>query len=76
MTARYPSTVMVSVVCPWDERDELDEAVFRRAIRFTRSAGFRHIYVFGTAGEGFMRMALVPPLVDCERAVSLLERLL
>jgi succinyldiaminopimelate transaminase len=31
---------------------------------------------FGTAGEGFMRMALVPPLADCERAVSLLERLL
>lgn len=53
MSARYPSTVMVSVVCPWDERDELDEPVFRRAIQFTRGAGFRHIYVFGTAGEGY-----------------------
>jgi len=31
---------------------------------------------FGAAGEGFIRMALVPPLADCERAVSLLERLL
>jgi len=31
---------------------------------------------FGAAGEGFMRMALVPPLADCERAVSLLEALL
>ena len=31
---------------------------------------------FGAAGEGFLRMALVPPLADCERAVSLLERLL
>jgi aspartate/methionine/tyrosine aminotransferase len=31
---------------------------------------------FGAAGEGFMRMALVPPLADCERAVSLLEQLL
>lgn len=52
MSARYPSTVMVSVVCPWDERNELDERVFREAIRFTRAADFRHIYVFGTAGEG------------------------
>jgi acetylornithine aminotransferase len=31
---------------------------------------------FGAAGEGFLRMALVPPLADCERAVSLLGRLL
>jgi succinyldiaminopimelate transaminase len=31
---------------------------------------------FGTAGEGFLRMALVPPLADCERAVRLLEALL
>jgi aspartate/methionine/tyrosine aminotransferase len=31
---------------------------------------------FGAAGEGFLRMALVPPLADCERAVTLLERLL
>lgn len=53
MTARYPSTVMVSVVCPWDEREQLDEAVFRRAIGLCRDAGFRHIYVFGTAGEGY-----------------------
>ena len=51
--ARYPATVMVSVVCPWDERFQLDEAVFRRAIRFTREADFTHIYVFGTAGEGY-----------------------
>ena len=31
---------------------------------------------FGAAGEGFLRMALVPPPADCERAVSLLEGLL
>ena len=31
---------------------------------------------FGPAGEGFIRMALVPPPEACERAVSLLERLL
>jgi aspartate/methionine/tyrosine aminotransferase len=31
---------------------------------------------FGPAGEGFIRMALVPPLADCERAAGMLERLL
>lgn len=51
--ARYPSTVMVSVVCPWDEEERLDDAMFRRAIRHALAAGFRHVYVFGTAGEGY-----------------------
>jgi acetylornithine aminotransferase len=31
---------------------------------------------FGPAGEGFIRMALVPPLEDCERAAGILEDLL
>jgi len=30
---------------------------------------------FGPAGEGFIRLALVPSLADCERAVGMLERL-
>lgn len=51
--ARYPSTVMVSIVCPWDDDERLEEAIFRRAIRHALSAGFRHLYVFGTAGEGY-----------------------
>ncbi len=51
--ARYPSTVMVSVVCPWDDGERLDEAVFRREIQHALEAGFRQIYVFGTAGEGY-----------------------
>lgn len=53
MAARYPSSVMVSVVCPWDEREQLDEPMFRKEIDHAIDAGFRHIYVFGTAGEGY-----------------------
>jgi dihydrodipicolinate synthase/N-acetylneuraminate lyase len=53
MTARYPSTVMVSVVCPWDDREQLDEAAFRHEIDHAIRADFRHVYVFGTAGEGY-----------------------
>lgn len=44
---------MVSIVCPWDNRDRLDEPIFRRAIRHALSSDFRQIYVFGTAGEGY-----------------------
>jgi dihydrodipicolinate synthase/N-acetylneuraminate lyase len=51
--ARYSSTVMVSVVCPWDDDEQLDEPIFRREIRHALDAGFRQIYVFGTAGEGY-----------------------
>jgi hypothetical protein len=51
--ARYPSTVMVSIVCPWDEDERLDEAIFRREIQHALTGGFRHLYVFGTAGEGY-----------------------
>ncbi len=51
--ARYPSTVMVSIVCPWDDDERLDEASFRRATRHALASGFRHLYVFGTAGEGY-----------------------
>jgi len=51
--ARFPSTVMVSVVCPWDDTEQLDEGVFRHEIRHAVDAGFRQIYVFGTAGEGY-----------------------
>lgn len=53
MTARYPSTVMVSVVCPWDDDEQLDERAFRHEIDHAIKAGFRHVYVFGTAGEGY-----------------------
>jgi acetylornithine aminotransferase len=29
---------------------------------------------FGPAGDGYLRLALVPPLADCERAASLISR--
>src|SRR6476620_3938847 len=44
---------MVSVVCPWDDQEQLDEAAFRHEIDHAIRAGFRHVYVFGTAGEGY-----------------------
>jgi len=44
---------MVSIVCPWDDDERLDEPMFRRATRHALNAGFEQLYVFGTAGEGY-----------------------
>ncbi len=53
MSKRYPQTVLVSCEVPWDENGELIEAVFRDEVRQTISSGFRDLYIFGTAGEGY-----------------------
>lgn len=51
--ARYPQAVLVSCEIPWDENEQLMEDVFRREVRLTLKRGFKHLYVFGTAGEGY-----------------------
>ena len=51
--ARYPQTVLVSCEVPWDEQQQLLEDVFRKEIRLIISRNLKHVYVFGTAGEGY-----------------------
>ena len=53
MSKRYPQAVLVSCEVPWDENGELIEPVFRAEVRHTISSGFRDLYIFGTAGEGY-----------------------
>ena len=50
---RYPSTIMVSCVIPWTADEEIDERRFRAQADAALAAGYRHLYVFGTAGEGY-----------------------
>jgi dihydrodipicolinate synthase/N-acetylneuraminate lyase len=50
---RYPQAVLVTCEVPWDERFNLLEEAFRREVRAALASGFKHIYVFGTAGEGY-----------------------
>jgi len=50
---RYPRGVLVSCEVPWDEQDRFLEDVFRREVQQFLAFGFRHIYIFGTAGEGY-----------------------
>jgi dihydrodipicolinate synthase/N-acetylneuraminate lyase len=50
---RYPHCILATCVVPWDERGELIEDLFRHEIREVVTHGTRHLYLFGTAGEGY-----------------------
>jgi len=50
---RAPRGILVACPVPWGDREELLEETFREHVRRSASEGFRHLYVFGTAGEGY-----------------------
>ena len=50
---RYPRAILATCPIPWDSEFRLDETVFRKAIRRIREHVSQHIYLFGTAGEGY-----------------------
>ena len=50
--ARYPQGILVSCEIPWDDAEQLLEDVFRAEIRMVLE-NFQHLYIFGTAGEGY-----------------------
>lgn len=50
---RYPRCIMATCCIPWDDGGRFAEAIFRRGVRAMLAQGTQHLYVFGTAGEGF-----------------------
>lgn len=52
MIQRYPAGILVTCCVPWDEKQQLIEEAFRAEVRRMIARGYRHIYIFGTAGEG------------------------
>jgi dihydrodipicolinate synthase/N-acetylneuraminate lyase len=50
---RYPSCILATCCIPWNEDGTLAEPIFRREIRNLLTNLTRHIYIFGTAGEGY-----------------------
>jgi dihydrodipicolinate synthase/N-acetylneuraminate lyase len=44
---------MATAVVPWTETYALDEGLFRHEVATLLAAGYGHLYVFGTAGEGY-----------------------
>jgi dihydrodipicolinate synthase/N-acetylneuraminate lyase len=51
--ARYPRVILASVCLPWAADGSLIEDVYRDQVRLHLAAGVRHLFVFGTAGEGY-----------------------
>lgn len=52
-TSDTPSAILATAVVPWTERYEFDEERFSRQVETIARELTRHIYVFGTAGEGY-----------------------
>lgn len=52
MKKRYPSCILATCCVPWNNDGTLAEEIFRREIRNLRDNLTRHLYLFGTAGEG------------------------
>ena len=50
---RYPRVTLAAACVPWDERGDVMDEVFREQVRLHLAAGVKHIYIFGTAGEGY-----------------------
>ncbi len=50
---RYPSCILATVVIPWTDDWRLDEEALRRQINILLANGYRNLYIFGTAGEGY-----------------------
>ena len=50
---RYPSCIMATCCIPWGDEGQFAEAIFRRGVQTTLAHGTKHLYVFGTAGEGY-----------------------
>lgn len=48
-----PVSILATAVVPWTDRFEFDEPVFRRQVHTIANVLTRHIYIFGTAGEGY-----------------------
>jgi dihydrodipicolinate synthase/N-acetylneuraminate lyase len=50
---RMPATILATCVLPWDRHLRFLEEEFRDHVRLVAENVTRHIYVFGTAGEGY-----------------------
>ncbi len=53
MEKRYPGTILATACIPWGEDGSFQETLFRREVRGLIRRGVEHIYLFGTAGEGY-----------------------
>ena len=50
---RYPSCLLASCCIPWDDQGNFLEDIFRDQVQKALTQGTKHLYLFGTAGEGY-----------------------
>ena len=50
---RYEQCILVSAYIPWDENFIFDRGLFVKLLRHICAEGYRFIYLFGSAGEGY-----------------------
>ena len=53
MEKRYERTMLATACLPLTDDERVDLPALRREVRHLRAAGLDHIYLFGTAGEGY-----------------------
>lgn len=53
MEKRYERTMLATACLPLDAEERVDLPMLRREVRHLRAARLEHIYLFGTAGEGY-----------------------
>lgn len=53
MEKRYPAVMMATALVPWDKNNNFMPEVFKKQVNHMISGGLKHIYLFGTAGEGY-----------------------
>jgi dihydrodipicolinate synthase/N-acetylneuraminate lyase len=50
---RFPKCILATCCVPWDERGEFLEELFRDQVRELLAHATKHLYILGTAGEGY-----------------------
>ncbi len=50
---RFPSCIMGTCVIPWSQQYDFQEDLFRHQVSELLRVGTKHLYLFGTAGEGY-----------------------
>ncbi|MDR3676733.1 MAG: dihydrodipicolinate synthase family protein [Acidobacteriota bacterium] len=53
MATRFPQIQLIACLLPWKADYTLDEAVFRKHVQTAVAQGYQHLYLMGTAGEGY-----------------------
>ncbi len=49
---RYERCILATCPLPWDEKFNFLEEIFREYVSLIVNEGTKHVYIFGTAGEG------------------------